>query len=75
MYDYDAMGQVKSGKKYWSDRTPVAGQQFEYGFDDIGSRTNTKAGGDASRRPKTIQAEPTDAGPACATCAAPGGGG
>jgi RHS repeat-associated protein len=46
-YEYDALGQVKSGKRYWSDGTPVAGQQFEYGFDDIGNRTATKAGGDA----------------------------
>jgi RHS repeat-associated protein len=38
--------QVISGKKYWSDGTPVAGQQFEYSFDDIGNRTGTKAGGD-----------------------------
>jgi RHS repeat-associated protein len=46
-YDYDALGQVKSGKKYWSDGTPVAGQQFEYGYDDIGNRTQTKSGGDS----------------------------
>ena len=26
--------------------SPVAGQQFEYAFDDIGNRTQTKAGGD-----------------------------
>ena len=31
-----------------SDGTPVAGQQFEYGFDDIGNRTSTAAGGDGS---------------------------
>jgi RHS repeat-associated protein len=47
VYDYDALGQVKSGKRYWSDNTPVAGQQFEYGFDDIGNRMSTKAGGDS----------------------------
>jgi YD repeat-containing protein len=47
-YDYNALGQVIGGKKYWNDWTPVAGQQFEYGFDDIGNRTSTKAGGDAS---------------------------
>jgi len=47
VYQYDSLGQVKSGKKYWPDWTPVAGQQFEYGFDDIGNRTSTKAGGDA----------------------------
>src|SRR5205085_2152121 len=46
IYQYDSLGQVTSGKKYWSDGTPVAGQQFEYAFDDIGNRTSTKAGGD-----------------------------
>ncbi len=48
VYQYDDLGQVISGKKYWSDGTPVAGQQFEYAFDDIGNRTSTKAGGDQS---------------------------
>jgi YD repeat-containing protein len=48
VYEYDALGQVMSGKKYWVDGTPVAGQQFEYGFDDIGNRASTKAGGDAN---------------------------
>jgi RHS repeat-associated protein len=46
LYEYDALGQVTSGKKYWSDWTPVAGQQFEYAHDDIGNRAQTKAGGD-----------------------------
>ena len=45
-YGYDALGQVISGKKSWNDGTPVAGQQFEYNFDDIGNRNTTKAGGD-----------------------------
>jgi RHS repeat-associated protein len=45
---YDSLGQVISGKKYWPDGTPVAGQQFEYTFDDIGNRKETKAGGDAA---------------------------
>ena len=44
-YDYDDLGQLKSGKRSWSDTKPVAGQQFEYGFDDIGNRTNTVSGG------------------------------
>jgi RHS repeat-associated protein len=47
-YGYDTLGQVNSGKKYWSDATPVAGEQFGYTFDDIGNRTATQAGGDAS---------------------------
>jgi RHS repeat-associated protein len=42
---YDGLGQVTSGKKYWSDNTLVAGQQFEYNFDDIGNRTLDKLGG------------------------------
>jgi hypothetical protein len=46
VYEYDALGQVRSGKRFWSDSTPVAGQQFEYAHDDIGNRTGTKAGGD-----------------------------
>jgi RHS repeat-associated protein len=46
VYEYDKLGQVKSGKRYWNDATPVAGQQFEYTFDDIGNRTVSKAGGD-----------------------------
>ncbi len=46
LYEYDSLGQVRSGRKYWPDQSPVAGQQFEYAFDDIGNRTSTKAGGD-----------------------------
>ncbi len=45
IYTYDNLGQVTSGKKYWSDGTAVAGQQFEYGFDDIGNRTTTERNG------------------------------
>src|SRR5207248_7008633 len=48
VYQYDSLGQVISGKKYWSDWTPVAGQQFEYVFDDIGNRSSTKGGGDSA---------------------------
>ena len=29
-YEYDSLGQVKAGRKYWPDFVPVAGQQFEY---------------------------------------------
>jgi YD repeat-containing protein len=47
-YGYDALGQVTSGKKYWSDASPVAGQQFEYTFDDIGNRQTTGSVGDAT---------------------------
>ena len=46
VYAYDSSGQVTSGKKYWADGTPVAGEQFAYGFDDIGNRATSQAGGD-----------------------------
>ena len=48
LYEYDKLGQVVSGKRYWSDWTPVAGQQYEYAFDDIGNRSSTKSGGDSA---------------------------
>jgi hypothetical protein len=44
-YTYDALGQVSSGKHRWVDGSLVAGQQYEYTHDDIGNRTQTKAGG------------------------------
>lgn len=46
-YQYDALGQVVSGKRFWADGTPVAGQQCEYRFDDIGNRASAKFGGDS----------------------------
>lgn len=48
IYTYDSLGQVTSGKKYWPDHSPVAGQQFEYSFDDIGNRTSTRSRGNGS---------------------------
>ncbi|HWV99695.1 MAG TPA: RHS repeat-associated core domain-containing protein [Candidatus Acidoferrum sp.] len=47
-FNYDPLGQVISGHKFFSDETPVAGQQFDYAFDTTGNRTQTKAGGDAT---------------------------
>src|SRR5258708_5652531 len=58
VYLYDSLGQVISGKRYWSDATPVAGQQFENGFDDIGNRKTASSGGDnvgQSLRPASYQ--------------------
>ena len=47
-YTCDALGQVTSGRKRWSDSNWVAGAQFNYGFDTIGNRLWTEAGGDAA---------------------------
>ena len=30
VYQYDSLGQVTSGQKYWSDDTAVTGMQFGY---------------------------------------------
>jgi len=46
VYGYDALGQLVSAGKFFSDGTPYAGQQFDYSFDTIGNRTGTQAGGD-----------------------------
>lgn len=47
IYGYDRLGQVTSGKKHWPGGQVVAGEQFEYVFDDIGNRKLVKTGGDA----------------------------
>ncbi len=46
VYEYDKLGQVISGRRYWGDGTLMAGQDFTYQFDDIGNRDTT--GGRAS---------------------------
>ncbi|PWU20969.1 MAG: hypothetical protein C5B50_02840 [Verrucomicrobia bacterium] len=46
LFGYDSLGQVTSAKHYWIDGTPVAGQQFEHSFDNIGNRLTTRSGGD-----------------------------
>ena len=58
VYQYDSLGQVTSGKKYWGDGTPVAGQQSEYAFDDIGNRTLAGEGGDQYGRTFNIPTIP-----------------
>lgn len=45
-YEYDSLGQVKRGAKFFNDGYPVPGLQFEYAHDDIGNRKTTRAGGD-----------------------------
>lgn len=39
-------GNLTFAKKYWAPTAPVAGQQFEYQFDDIGNRKTSGYGGD-----------------------------
>jgi YD repeat-containing protein len=69
-FGYDSKGQVLSGKHYWSDQTPVAGQQFEYQFDDIGNRKQLKSGGDAQGQ--NLRATATPSSPIRSTSMTPG---
>lgn len=40
-YSYDSLGQVTNGVRRWAtDNTVVAGQDYRYAFDDIGNRTS-----------------------------------
>jgi len=48
VYQYDWLGQVTNGARYWNDGTPVAGQQYQYQFDTIGNRLSTRSGGDTN---------------------------
>jgi RHS repeat-associated protein len=45
-YGYDDRDEVTSARRYWADNTAVAGQQFAYGFDNIGNRAWVATGGD-----------------------------
>ena len=55
LYQYDSLGQVIGGKRY-IDLPPAGpdgdiltpGEQFEYTFDHIGNRTQTKVGGNSA---------------------------
>jgi RHS repeat-associated protein len=45
VYQYDSLGQVVSGNKYWADGSEVQGQQFDYTFDTIGNRKTATVNG------------------------------
>jgi RHS repeat-associated protein len=47
-FDYNDRGELTSGKKNWPDNAPVLGAQTEYAFDNVGNRTASRAGGNAS---------------------------
>jgi len=61
VYEYDPLGQVKSAKRYLADGQVVAGQQFEYSYDDIGNRTSGKTGGDTAGDNLRTTTDTTDA--------------
>lgn len=46
-FDYDDLGQLTAGRRFWNDGQLVPGQQYFYTFDHIGNRVQTRSGGDA----------------------------
>jgi uncharacterized delta-60 repeat protein len=44
-YDWNDRNELVSAKRVWPDHAPVAGQQFEFGYDPIGNRTSARSGG------------------------------
>ena len=47
-FGYNNRSEVTSGKRQLASGAKAGGEQFEYTFDDIGNRIQTKAGGDAA---------------------------
>jgi RHS repeat-associated protein len=43
-YNYNNRNELTGAGRYWVDWTPVTGQQYGYGFDNIGNRTNSFVG-------------------------------
>ncbi len=43
-YSYNDRNELTGAARFWSDWTPVTGQQYGYGFDNIGNRTSAQAG-------------------------------
>ena len=43
-YSYNDRNELTGAGRFWPDWTPVTGQQYGYGFDNIGNRTSAQAG-------------------------------
>jgi RHS repeat-associated protein len=47
-YNYNDRDELVGAHRYWSDWSPVTGQQYGYNYDTIGNRNFALSGGDAS---------------------------
>jgi len=47
-YGYNDRNELTSANRQWYDTRPVSGQQFGYGYDNIGNRTSAQFGGDTN---------------------------
>ena len=45
-YNYNDRNELVAAHRYWSDWSPVSGQQYGYDYDTIGNRSDAKWGGD-----------------------------
>lgn len=48
VYSFNDRNEVTGGGRFWSDWSPVAGQQFGYDYDNIGNRKTALSGGDTN---------------------------
>ena len=46
-YNYNDRNELTGAQRFWSDWSPVTGQQYGYAYDNIGNRQNASFGGDA----------------------------
>jgi RHS repeat-associated protein len=49
-YNYNSRDELVSASRYWPDQSPVAGQRFEYDYDQAGNRRHMASGGDSHGR-------------------------
>lgn len=49
-YGYNDRDELLGAHRFWSDWSPVAGQQYGYDYDNIGNRLDEMTGGDANGR-------------------------
>jgi len=47
-YDYNDRNELTGARRYWPDMYPASGQQFGYGYDNIGNRQSASSGGDVT---------------------------
>ena len=47
-YKYNDRDELTGARRYWSDWSPVSGQHFGYGFDNVGNRLTAGSGGNTN---------------------------
>ncbi|MGA2866768.1 MAG: hypothetical protein ABSF95_20025, partial [Verrucomicrobiota bacterium] len=47
-YTYNDRNELIAARRFWSDWSPLAGQQSAYAYDNLGNRTSASSGGDTN---------------------------